>query len=81
MRRSNFTTAFYEIAYNEKASIIFTTKHEDKITLNPVTIHTSKNGFSIISIEYNLQLTLLKGISLDWMPWLTLEGCDEKVGN
>ena len=77
LERANFTTSIYEIL-DSQASVVFTTKWANKIAISSANIVTV-NSVTYINIEYDLQQTIVKGVSLDWMPWLVLQDCDAQV--
>ena len=58
--------------------LIFTTKHENKIAVNPVEL-TVKADIVLMYVSYDLQGIEVKAVSLSWAPWLILSDCDEQV--
>ncbi len=58
--------------------MVFTSKYDTEVVKNPVNL-ISSNGRPNYVINYNLMGTIVKGVSLNWLPWLLLEDCDSQV--
>ncbi len=86
LRIQNVTTAFYIAQFDDEphdltsVKIIFTTKHEQMIAVNNVSLVISDLGSTARVIEdYNLNGMLARSVSLNWLPFLLLEDCEPDV--
>ena len=78
-KNSNISTSFFYADVEKMSSLrlIFTFRYGQRIVENPIEI--SLYPLPNRKIYYNLHGEILKGISLDWWPWMKHEKCNAKV--
>ncbi len=84
------TNGFYigELVINGSAIMVqdpkfaFTTQHSENFALSDIEILPQLGlGRPIVKPRYNLNGIEAKGLTLDWDPYFTVDGCDSNVSN
>ena len=85
------TNSFYlsELGLDEKdgsvtvanSKFVFASKHGGRVSLNDIEIKKNPESASWrIVPKFNLGGIEAKGISMSWVPFYTVDGCDQDVG-
>ncbi len=75
------TTSLYHYSQSHKSmDLVFTSKvQSNPAVINPVHVKREDSSKIWLDVKPNLEGTVIRGVSLSWLPWLEIEDCNQEV--